>query len=150
MADTEVNPPVNPPNRESAKPIPQEPIGIDDADRRCAGRDHRPGARRHGQRRPASQTPVGQRTGSRARGRSGRIRPGGVGGSIAADGPVRVSPPVPEHERGQESQPGLRTGKVIGVRGKSIFVDLGGKSEGVLPVDQFEGDIARSRARPSR
>ena len=27
------------------------------------------------------------------------------------------------------------------MRGKSIFVDLGGKSEGVLPVDQFEGDL---------
>jgi small subunit ribosomal protein S1 len=46
-----------------------------------------------------------------------------------------------EADRGQESRPGLRTGKVIGVRGKSIFVDLGGKSEGVLPVDQFEGDL---------
>ena len=44
-------------------------------------------------------------------------------------------------EKGQESRPGLRSGKVIGVRGKSIFVDLGGKSEGVLPVDQFEADL---------
>jgi small subunit ribosomal protein S1 len=44
-------------------------------------------------------------------------------------------------QRGQEVSPGLRTGKVIGVRGKSIFVDLGGKSEGVLPVDQYEGDL---------
>jgi small subunit ribosomal protein S1 len=42
---------------------------------------------------------------------------------------------------GQESQPGLRTGKVIGVRGKSVFVDLGGKSEGVVAVDQFEGQL---------
>jgi small subunit ribosomal protein S1 len=33
----------------------------------------------------------------------------------------------------------VRTGKVIGVRGKSLFVELGGKSEGVLPVEQFEG-----------
>ena len=46
-----------------------------------------------------------------------------------------------DRDQGQESRPGLRTGKVIGVRGKSIFVDLGGKSEGVLPVDQFEGDL---------
>ena len=28
---------------------------------------------------------------------------------------------------------------MISVRGKTIFVDLGGKSEGVLTVDQFEG-----------
>ncbi len=46
-----------------------------------------------------------------------------------------------DREKGQESRPGLRTGKVIGVRGKSIFVDLGGKSEGVLPIDQYEGDL---------
>ena len=32
-------------------------------------------------------------------------------------------------------------GKVIGARGKSLFVDLGGKSEGVIPLDQFEGEI---------
>ncbi len=47
--------------------------------------------------------------------------------------------PNPADQRGQEAKPGQRTGKVIGVRGKSIFVDLGGKSEGVLPVEQLEG-----------
>src|SRR4029077_18353334 len=44
---------------------------------------------------------------------------------------------VAARDRGQESQPGLRTGKVIGVRGKSVFIDLGGKSEGVLAVGLF-------------
>lgn len=48
---------------------------------------------------------------------------------------------TPKEHRGQESRPGLRTGKVIGVRGKSVFVDLGGKSEGVLTLDQFTGDL---------
>ena len=46
--------------------------------------------------------------------------------------------PEPPGGRGQEGSPGIRTGTVIGVRGKTIFVDLGGKSEGVLPVEQFE------------
>ncbi len=46
-----------------------------------------------------------------------------------------------KEDRGQESRPGLRTGKVIGVRGKSVFVDMGGKSEGVLTLDQFPGDL---------
>ena len=46
---------------------------------------------------------------------------------------------TPRSERGQEGSPGARTGKVIGIRGKTIFVDLGGKSEGVIPVEQFEG-----------
>ena len=43
-----------------------------------------------------------------------------------------------DRDRGQEGRPGARTGKVIGVRGKSVFVDLGGKSEGVIAVTQFE------------
>jgi small subunit ribosomal protein S1 len=47
--------------------------------------------------------------------------------------------PNPPELRGQEGRPGQRTGKVIGVRGKSLFVDLGGKSEGVLPIEQLEG-----------
>jgi small subunit ribosomal protein S1 len=46
-----------------------------------------------------------------------------------------------ERDRGQEGRPGLRTGKVIRVRGNTIFVDLGGKSEGVLPVNQIEGEL---------
>ena len=41
-------------------------------------------------------------------------------------------------DRGQEGRPGARTGKVISVRGKCIFVDLGGKSEGILSVTDFE------------
>lgn len=48
---------------------------------------------------------------------------------------------VADRDRGQEARKGLRTGKVIGVRGKSLFVDLGGKSEGVIPVDQFQGEV---------
>jgi small subunit ribosomal protein S1 len=47
--------------------------------------------------------------------------------------------PNPAEERGQEGSPGKRTGKVIGLRGRSLFVDLGGKSEGVLPIEQLEG-----------
>lgn len=45
---------------------------------------------------------------------------------------------VPKSERGQEGRPGHRIGKMIGVRGTNVFVDLGGKSEGVIPVQQFE------------
>ena len=44
-------------------------------------------------------------------------------------------------DRGQEARKGTATGRVISVRGKSMFVDLGGKSEGVIPLDQFEGEI---------
>ncbi|HWE39479.1 MAG TPA: S1 RNA-binding domain-containing protein [Isosphaeraceae bacterium] len=44
---------------------------------------------------------------------------------------------VPQPGRGQEERPGDQKGKVIAVRGKSVFVDLGAKSEGVVPVEQF-------------
>ena len=50
---------------------------------------------------------------------------------------------VPKGQRGQEATPGSRTGKVISVRGKSVFVDLGAKSEGVVPVEQFQGELPK-------
>lgn len=47
---------------------------------------------------------------------------------------------VPQSERGQEGRSGggSRLGKVIGIRGKTLFVDLGGKSEGIVPLEQFD------------
>ncbi len=54
--------------------------------------------------------------------------------------PAEGVPPT-RRERGQEARKGTRTGTVIGVRGKSLFVDVGGKSEGVVPLDQFEGEL---------
>ena len=48
---------------------------------------------------------------------------------------------VPQSARGQEAAPGLREGKVIAIRAKSVFVDLGAKSEGVVPVEQFQGNL---------
>jgi ribosomal protein S1 len=50
---------------------------------------------------------------------------------------------VPKGGVGQETRKGPQQGKVIAVRGKSIFVDLGAKSEGVVPVEQF-GDAIPS------
>jgi ribosomal protein S1 len=50
---------------------------------------------------------------------------------------------VPRSERGQEASPGPRQGKVVAVRGKSVFVDLGAKSEGVVPVEQFKDGLPK-------
>jgi small subunit ribosomal protein S1 len=65
------------------------------------------------------------------------------GGSITLGSPKKPAaerPPGARQDRGQEEgKSGTRTGKVISVRGKSIFVDLGGKSEGLLDVAQLEG-----------
>ena len=47
---------------------------------------------------------------------------------------------VPQSHRGQEATPGPRQAKVVALRGRSLFVDLGGKSEGVLPMEQFGND----------
>ncbi len=46
---------------------------------------------------------------------------------------------APKGGRGQETRTGLQMGKVISIRGRSVFVDLGAKSEGVVPVEQFDG-----------
>jgi small subunit ribosomal protein S1 len=50
---------------------------------------------------------------------------------------------APQGGKGQETRTGLQAGKVVSIRGKSIFVDLGAKSEGVLPVEQFTGDLPK-------
>src|SRR5947209_10948460 len=48
---------------------------------------------------------------------------------------------APGGGRGQETRQGPQMGKVIAVRGKSVFIDLGAKSEGVVPVEQFAGNL---------
>ena len=49
----------------------------------------------------------------------------------------RAGGQAPQGQRGSETRQGLQMGKVIAIRGRSVFVDLGAKSEGVVPVDQF-------------
>ena len=48
---------------------------------------------------------------------------------------------VPKDGVGQETRSGTQQGKVIAVRARSVFVDLGAKSEGVVPVEQFQGTL---------
>ena len=50
---------------------------------------------------------------------------------------------VPQANRGQELGGGMQKGKVIGIRGKSVFIDLGTKSEGVIPVEQFGDSLPK-------
>ncbi|WP_435017348.1 30S ribosomal protein S1 [Tundrisphaera sp. TA3] len=66
-----------------------------------------------------------------------------VGGKKRLPPGERAGGMAPKSERGQESRQGPQLGKVISIRGKSVFVDLGAKSEGVVPVDQF-GDALPS------
>ena len=48
---------------------------------------------------------------------------------------------APQSTRGQEGEAGPRRGKVVAVRGKSVFVDLAAKSEGVVPIEQFHENV---------
>src|SRR5215218_8768112 len=48
---------------------------------------------------------------------------------------------VEKEGRGQESRQGPQKGKVVAVRGRSVFLDLGAKSEGVVPIEQFQGQL---------
>ena len=45
-----------------------------------------------------------------------------------------------EENRTDTGVAGLKSGKVIGITGSDIFVDLGGRSQGVITADQFEPD----------
>ncbi|MFP3937822.1 MAG: S1 RNA-binding domain-containing protein [Phycisphaerae bacterium] len=54
---------------------------------------------------------------------------------LAAEEAQQSRPP----ERGDEGQK-VRTGRVIAVQGDDVFVDLGGKDQGVLPAEQFEDE----------
>lgn len=47
-------------------------------------------------------------------------------------------PAAPKTGRGQEDRQGPQQAKVIAVRGHDVFLDLGAKSEGVVPLQQFE------------
>jgi small subunit ribosomal protein S1 len=46
-----------------------------------------------------------------------------------------------QKDRDRATRKGTTIGRVIGVRGRSLFVDLGGKSEGVIPLVQFESEL---------
>ena len=64
-----------------------------------------------------------------------------VGGSSSGRTRAADRAHVPKGGLGQESRQGPQQGKVIGVRGRSVFIDLGAKSEGVVPVEQFQGEL---------
>lgn len=48
---------------------------------------------------------------------------------------------VPQKGRGQEDRPGIQKARVVAIRGEDVFLDLGAKSEGIVPVSQFEGNL---------
>ena len=52
--------------------------------------------------------------------------------------------------RGQEGGQGVKKGKVIGVRGKSVFIDLGGQERGRRPGRAVRRRTAAERRRPHR
>jgi ribosomal protein S1 len=140
MADTEVNPPAQR-TGEPAKAGPtKNPSGIDAAiDAALGGVTHRTSGNPENIDLPLKRQ-WDQGLEAELEAALAGFDPAAVGGSPPRAGKSGGAP-WSDQERGQEIPPGLRTGKVISVRGKSIFVDMGGKSEGVLPVDQYEGEL---------
>jgi small subunit ribosomal protein S1 len=45
---------------------------------------------------------------------------------------------VPKGERGQEDRSGIQKARVVAIRGNDVFLDLGAKSEGLVPLSQFD------------
>ena len=51
-------------------------------------------------------------------------------------------PSAGRKERGDRTAPdNIKHGKVIAIRNRNVFVDLGGKSEGICPLDQFDATV---------
>ena len=42
---------------------------------------------------------------------------------------------------GQEERSGVQKAKVVGIRGDVVFLDLGAKSEGIVPLSQFDDEV---------
>jgi small subunit ribosomal protein S1 len=67
----------------------------------------------------------------------------------AALGDINLEQLIDSEQKPREpSESGVRRGKVIAIQGDDIFVDMGGKSQGILPAAQFkeepmpsEGDV---------
>lgn len=48
---------------------------------------------------------------------------------------------VPKGGVGQEDRAGIQKAKVVALRGNTVFLDLGAKSEGVVPAEQFGTEL---------
>jgi small subunit ribosomal protein S1 len=46
----------------------------------------------------------------------------------------------PKDGIGQEDRPGIQRARVVAIRGDTVFLDLGAKSEGIVPLDQFKSE----------
>ena len=58
---------------------------------------------------------------------------------LEADEPAKASTPAAPQQRGAGGgRRGPRTGKIISVQKDHAFVDLGGKDQGIVPMQQFE------------
>ena len=136
MADTNVNPPLN---RTGTAPKPgPDNRRSDEDDEVDAALDAALGKELDEPERLV-QAAVGRRAASRAGRRPGRFRRDELRRRRRPRSGKSAGPRNRDSDRGQEGRPGARTGKVIGVRGKCIFVDLGGKSEGDPAGHRFRG-----------
>jgi ribosomal protein S1 len=66
---------------------------------------------------------------------------GSAGGKMDPNRPVRGGRPGPRAHRPHEEHinpDNIKHGKIVAIREGNVFVDIGGKSQGVCPIDQFD------------
>ena len=70
--------------------------------------------------------------------------PSGGGGKMDPSRPVRGGRPGPRghggrHQHEDHINPdNIKRGKIVAIRQGNVFVDIGGKSQGICPIDQFD------------
>lgn len=148
--------PTPPPENAATPPQPQQPTG---GPPQPQGGPPRPGAPRpRGDKpfpdrwkggKPGQDRPKGENAGPMEKKREfGAFKPSkrALDADIEAElnaamGSVELSGLTVEQPRaGGPKVPGQKkTGTIVGIHGKDVFVDTGGRSQGVLPLQQFEG-----------
>lgn len=58
-------------------------------------------------------------------------------GAMSVEDLAQLTGEVPAHGRGEEPGGTKRIGRIVGIYGDDVFIDLGGKSQGVVPRPQF-------------
>ena len=58
-------------------------------------------------------------------------------GAMSAEDLAEITAGVPTHQHGEEEGGARRRGRIVGIYGDDVFIDLGGKSQGAVPRSQF-------------
>ena len=141
MADSNENPPPESPSDGPDRParLRPGPLRHGRGDRRRPRQGDRPDRRRAPDGRGPAEAAVGRRPRGRTRGRAERLRPEELRRRPSPRGPRSDRVPVPRSRARARRAPGPRTGKVIGVRGKTHLRRPGRQERGGHPGRPVRG-----------